>query len=488
MIGAGGHTNELRGRAARTTASGDTMNMTQTLIASASAILIGGAAFAQDLVPKAAPQSNTIVLTNATIHTVEYGTIENGAVYFSEGVLGGVMPMDRFEELQQRIRWKQPPAETIDLEGKHVYPGLIGANTATGLVEIASAGETVDINEVGDVSPEVYAAVAVNPDSTIIPVTRSNGILTVGVMPSGGAIPGWGSVVAMDGWTWEDMAIETHAGLVVNWPRVRPIDAWWMQDSEEEQLKEAKENLAKINEAFDAAASYFAAREADPSIPTDIRWEAMRPVFEGQKPLFISAQELEQIQSAVSWAGERGLKMVLIGGRDARLCTDLLKKHDVGVMITGSHRMPRRRDAAYDQAFTLPMKLEEAGVRWCLASGGGAFSTAHERNLPYQAATCVAYGLAHDAALRSITLSAAEILGVDDRLGSLDPGKSATLIVTDGDPLEIATNVEMAFIDGKRIDLSNKQKDLDRKYREKYRQLDLIDRGGSGAGSTAGGN
>lgn len=457
------------------------MKAINAAVALAMSLAVVPMAGAQDLVHKAPPQSNTIIIRNATIHTVSGETIENGAMYFSEGIIGGVMTTEELDDLQTRIRWRQAPPIVIDGAGKHVYPGLIGANTATGLVEISSAGETVDTTEVGDVTPEVYAAVAVNPDSTIIPVTRRGGVLTVGVMPSGGAVPGWASVISLEGWTWEDMAVETHAGLLINWPRVRPIDAWWMRQSEEEQLKQAKENLAKIDDVFDAASAYFAARDADPTLATDLRYENLRPVLNGDKPVFISAQELEQIQSAVSWAAERGFRAIIIGGRDSHLCTDLLVKHDVGVMITGSHRMPRRRDSNYDEPFTLPLKLEEAGVRWCLATGGGTFATPHERNLPFQAATCVAYGLDRDAAVRGITLSAAELLGVEDRLGSIEPGKAATIIITSGDPLEITTDVEMAFIDGRRTDLSNKQTDLAEKYREKYRQLGLIEREDEGA-------
>ncbi len=233
-------------------------------------------------------------------------------------------------------------------------------------------------------------------------------------------------------------------------------------------------SLATIDEAFDAALAYAEAKRADPSTETNLRWESMRPVLEGGKPVIVRAQEFEQIESAVSWAVGRGLKIVILGGRDADLASDLLKRHDVPVIIAGTYRMPRREDSPYDSVYTLASALHKAGVRWCMAGEGGDSETPHERNLPYQAAICVAYGLDRDAALRSVTLSAAELLGVADRLGSLEVGKAATLIVTDGDPLEITTAVELAFIDGRTIDLSNKQTDLAEKYREKYRQQGLL--------------
>jgi imidazolonepropionase-like amidohydrolase len=363
----------------------------------------------------------------------------------------------------------------IDASGKHVYPGLIGANTVTGLMEIGAVGVTVDVNEQGSITPEARAIASVNPDSTLIPVTRLAGVLTTGVMPSGGVVPGRAAVIRMDGWTWEDMAVEDDAGLIISWPRLRPIDAWWMDASPEEQQKEAMENRQNIIDLFDAADAYFAAREADPDgVPIDTRFEAMRPSMTGETPVFARAQELEQIQDAVSVLTGRGMNVVIVGGRDAPLCADLLSENGVAVMITGTHNLPDRRDADYDETFTLPKKLEGAGVRWCLATSGGTFQTPHERTLPHHAGTAVAYGLPYDAALRSITLSAAELLGVADKLGSIEPGKLATIIVTDGDPLELTTRVTQAFIDGREIDLRSKQTELYEKYREKYRQMGII--------------
>jgi hypothetical protein len=260
-----------------------------------------------------------------------------------------------------------------------------------------------------------------------------------------------------------------------------------MDRPESEQAEDIRKNLSAIDDAFKAAEAYLRAREADPSQPIDLRYEAMRGILpesetrgaksedlgagaaraSNQLPVFIDAQDLDQIVSAVTWAIERKLKPVIVGGRDAALCADLLNRHNVPVIITGTHAFPKRADSPYDDAYTLPARLLAAGVKFCIAS---ADRTAHERNLPYNAATAIAYGLDHDAALKSVTLWPAEVLGVADQLGSIDPGKSATLILTDGDPLEITTHVERAWIDGKAIDLSNKQTRLAEKYREKYRQ------------------
>lgn len=438
------------------------------LTTSVGLLLAAGATHAQDLGVKAPPQTAPILITGATVHPVSGPAIENGVILFSEGKLGLIGPASELD----RVRLSGD-VQRIDATGKHIYPGLIGANTVMGLMEIGAARATLDYSEVGDVSPEVRAAVAVNPDSTTIPVTRLNGILTVGVMPLGGTIPGRASVMRMDGWTWEDMAVKADAGLIINWPNLRPIRAWWMERSEEDQLEETRKALDVIDEAFNKAKAYIAAEKADANLATDLRWEAMRGVLENGDRVFIRANELEQIQSAVAFGQRHHVKVVIVGGRDAAHCADLLKRHDVPVMVAGTLKLPRRRDSFYDEAYTLPAQLQAAGVSWCLASNGGSFETPNERNLPYHAAMAVAHGLDPEIALRSITLSAAEVLGVEEQLGSLESGKAATLIITDGNPLEVTTTVERAFIDGREIALVSKQTVLDEKYREKYKRLNV---------------
>jgi len=427
---------------------------------------VGSIAQGQDLGIKAPPQAGPILITGGTVHTVSGESIPNGFVLFDKGIIAAVGAGAGPAEARG--------AQNVDAKGKHVYPGMIAAETQLGLAEMAAVRATNDYREVGSVTPEVRAAVAVNPDSTLIPVTRSNGVLIAGIYPEGGRIPGRLSVMRMDGWTWEEMAVKADAGLVVSWPNVRPFNAWWMDRSESDQNDEIRRSLQDINDTFKAAESYAAARDADPTLPIDLRWEAMRGVLPkaaktggGQLPVFILAQDIDQITSAVTWGLEKGLKMVIVGGRDADMCGDLLKRHDVPVIIGGTHAFPKRSDSPYDDAYTLPARLHAAGVRFCIAS---ADRTAHERNLPYNAATAVAYGLDPAAAIRSVTLWPAQILGVGDQLGSLEVGKAATLIITTGNPLEVTTQIDAAYIDGRKIDLANKQTMLAEKYREKYRQ------------------
>ncbi|MBL9030381.1 MAG: imidazolonepropionase [Phycisphaerae bacterium] len=436
-------------------------------------LLVGlAAANAQDLGIKAPPQAGPVTIYNATIHTVSGPTFAKGFVTFDKGVITEI------GEGTPHVPLNDPGF--IDAKGARVYPGLIAANTQLGLAEMAAVRASNDITEVGGITPEARAAVAVNPDSTLLPVTRSNGVLLAGVFPEGGRVPGRVSVMRLDGWTWEEMSVLPDAGLAIEWPQARPITARWMDRPESEQADEIRRSQEQIEELFRAARAYVTQKAADPATPTDLRYEAMRPVLAGARPVFITAGDIDQISAAVSFCERHRLRMVLVGGRDAPLCADLLTSRDIPVIITGTHAFPKRADSPYDDAFTLPARLAGAGVRFCIAS---ADRTAHERNLPYNAATAVAFGLEPDAALKSLTLWPAQILGVDKPAaagegrvpahggyGSLEAGKSATIILTTGDPLEITTTIVGAYIDGRKIDLGNKQSALAEKYREKYRQ------------------
>jgi imidazolonepropionase-like amidohydrolase len=247
-----------------------------------------------------------------------------------------------------------------------------------------------------------------------------------------------------------------------------------MQRSEQEQRREIAEDLESVEHFFDEAEAYIRAKDHDEQLDTDLRFEAMRESLSGQAPIFVNASSAGQIESAVAWASRRGYRLVIVGGFEADQVAALLAEHDVPVIIDGLHRLPGRRHYAPSQPFALPAKLHEAGVRFCIASGAEA---AHERNLNHTAATAAAYGLPKEEALRAVTLNAATILGISEQYGSLEPNKSATLIVTTGDPLEITTDTLIAFIDGRDIDLGSRHKALYEKYQEKYRQLGLIDEG-----------
>jgi len=438
------------------------MKATHILVSFALAWGSSTAGFAQDLVHKAAPQSKAVILHGVTLHTVSDGTFPEASILFEDGRI------KQIAKARQTIT-VEGPVEIVDASGQHVYPGYVALGSTMGLTEIGSVDMTLDVNEAGSVSPEVRAGVAVNADSWVIPVTRRNGVLTCGVMPSGGRVPGRASIIRMDGWTWEDMALVPDAGLVVNWPNSGPFGS---EDSK--RAESAAEQLASLSELFDSAAAYLDARHNDPDVETDLRLRAMAGAVLGTSKVFINANSVSQIESAVAWAVERKLDFIIVGGHSAALCLDLLKRHDVPVAVTSAHRMPGRRDLSYREPYELPAVLEAAGIRWCLTYSPSSWTNSAQRNLPYEAAACVAHGLSPEAALRSITASPAEILGLGDELGTLEVGKRATLFLTDGDALEPTTRVLSAYIDGRKLDLTDKQTALDAKYREKYRQLGLL--------------
>ena len=420
---------------------------------------------ASDQIP-AAKQSHPILLRGGAIHVVSGADIENGSILFENGVITAVgtnltVPDD---------------TEIIDLAGKHVYPGLISTNTSLGLVEIGAVRSTRDLAETGEYNPNVRAEVSFNPDSELLPVTRSNGIMLALSVPLGGIISGTSALMMLDGWTWESMILKAPVGLHLRWPKMIVKQSPRAKKSVKERLKERNEKIAKIKETFASARAYRKAKEveAERGIPyhdTDLRWEAMISVLKKEIPLFVHANEIQQIQAALDFVTEQNIKAVLVGGYDAWRAADQLRKMNVPVIITGIHRLPMRRWAPYDEPFTLPAKLHAAGIQYCIATAGGGFESAHERNLPYHAGTAAAYGLSKDEALKAITLYPAQILGIADRVGSLAAGKDATLIITDGDPLEIMTHVNAAFIQGRKIDLSNRHTELYRKYKTKIERL-----------------
>jgi imidazolonepropionase-like amidohydrolase len=312
----------------------------------------------------------------------------------------------------------------------------------------------------------------VNPDSELIPVARSNGVLLTLTAPQGGLLAGKSAVLQLDGWTYEDMTLRPDVAMHVIWPAMAPVSDWSVEASAKEQLARRDEALERLRRTFEDARAYQQAREAARERhPIDLRWEAMLPVLDGKLPLIVAANEIQQIQAAVAFAAEHDVRMILYGGYDAPRCAALLKKYEVPVIVGEVYRLPTRRSDEYDAAYTVPERLRQAEVKFCI-SGSGRFGASQVRNLPYHAAMAASFGLPKEEALRAITLSPAEILGVADRVGSLEPGKDATLFIADGDPLEAATHVEAAFVQGRKVDLDDRHKRLYRKYTEKLNRLE----------------
>lgn len=415
-------------------------------------------AAAHDYVP-GEEQKNPVMLRGGDLYTVSDGVKEQTDLLFENG---------RITQIGRNLN---PPenAEVIDVTGKRVYPGLIAPYTSIGLIEIGAVRATNDISEIGAINPDVQAHVAYNPDSEIIPSVRSNGITTALIVPGGGLVMGRSSLINLDGWTVEDAAEKLNVGLHIRWPRAAVIDAWWMEKLPEEQKKEMVENRKRIYQIFDDAQAYRLARQTDPNIKVDSRWEAMVSVLAGERPVFIMANDYRQIEQAVSFAREYNLSLILVGGADAWMLIDLLKENSIPVILKRIQSLPMREDEGYDLAYRLPALMAEAGIKFCLSTAGsGGGSATSVRNLPLQAGQATAFGLSQREALRAVTLSTAEILGVADDLGSLNVGKKATLVVSEGDVLDPLThNVVLEFIEGRRVDLDNKHKELNRKYRQK---------------------
>ncbi|MBL8514703.1 MAG: amidohydrolase family protein [Betaproteobacteria bacterium] len=368
-------------------------------------------------------------------------------------------------------------AKRIDVKGKHIYPGFIAANTAIGLTEISAVRATLDQVETGTSNPNSRAIVAVNADSEIIPVTRANGVLAALSVPRAGfagGIGGTSALIQLDGWTWEDMGLVREAGLHVFLPAMRFGTAMTPTLSAariDEMQKTSAARLRALDEEFETAKAYAKAADAGELTTADARLEAMRPVFKGERPVFVHADDIAQIRHALSFAERHGVKIVIVGGYDAPHVAPLLKAKNIPVIIGGVHRLPLRRGENPATPNAVAAKLHQAGVKFAIARNGAAFDAARERSLPFEAAATIAYGLPREEVLKSITLHAAEIVGAADRLGSLDKGKLASFFVADGDPLEIRTHIERVFIQGRELALEDKQTKLRDKYEERYRQL-----------------
>ncbi len=405
-----------------------------------------------------APQRQPIVISNATVHLGTGEVLKGASVVFDNGVITAIGTSVTAPQ----------GAEVIDASGKHVYPGFIAPATTLGLVEIDAVRSTQDMNEVGPYNPNVTAATAYDPDSELIPTIRSNGVLLANSTPTGGNVSGMSSLMRLDGWTKEDLAVQMRSAMIVHWPPMGTQKPWWMEITDDEWQKQQQSAIAGIEQFFREAAAYD--RAADVGLDTtqkDIRFEAMRAVFDGSLPMIVEANTQLQIEAALNLAERYNVRMILRGGAEAMSVADRLQKQHVPVIVQRVNSLPMREDGAYDESFTLPAQLAEAGVEFCL-EGPGAW---RQRDMPFEAGTAVAFGLEPEAAVRAISLSAARIFGVDDRYGSIEQGKSATLFLSAGDALDVRSNiVERAWIDGREVDLSNRHKRLSTKYRERAKR------------------
>ena len=354
-------------------------------------------------------------------------------------------------------------AEVVDAAGRHVYPGLFDAVSRLGLTEIGAVGVTNDAREQGGFNPHLQAATAIHPASELIPVARANGIAATLSVPQGGAIAGQASLVGLDGWTVEEMLIDPGAAMVVNYPSL--AGGFGNRGDWSERQERYDEAVARLDEWLDAARDYHRAVEAGAGVRRDLKLEAAAQILDGGMPVLLAANGERDIRNAVEWARGQGLDFVIAGGREAWKMADWLADHDVPVILGPTQSMPAGPDEAYDEAYANPGRLHAAGVRIAFAT----FTASDSRTLPYEAAQAVPYGLPREAALAAITKNAAEMLGFEDRIGTLQEGRIANLIVTDGDPLAIRTQVSELFILGRRVSTDNRHRSLYERYRARPR-------------------
>ncbi|HEY6167576.1 MAG TPA: amidohydrolase family protein [Verrucomicrobiae bacterium] len=410
--------------------------------------------------------AGTLLFKAAHVHTVSGDTLSPGQVLVRDG---------RIEEVAANVGAKAD--KVIDLPGQHLFPGLIAADVQLGLIEIESVRATVDTTEVGDYTPDVRSWIAVNPDSELIPVTRANGVTHVEVAPQGGPVAGQSGVVALDGWTWEQMTVRGPAALHVYWPEMtlNTTPKELVKDkaklkSLDEQAKERDRKLKSLDDFFEEARAYAKARDTggvrSPTNSPVPAWEAVLPFVRSAAPIVVHADEVRQIKAAVAWADARGYRIILAGARDAWQLAALLAEKKVPVIYEFVFVRPMRQTDSYDAHFRAPSLLHQAGVLVAISSESRASNL---RNLPYEAAQAMAFGLPRAEALRAITLNPARMLGVADRLGSIEAGKEATFFATDGDILDLRSKVKRMWIAGQEVSLETRHTRLYEKYRNRPR-------------------
>jgi imidazolonepropionase-like amidohydrolase len=396
--------------------------------------------------------SNSVLIRNATVHPVTGPEIQNTSVLILDG---------RIAEIGPKLAPKAS-IRIVDARGLHLYPGLINAATNVGLSEIQALRDTVDLDELGLFNPELRAASAFNPSSEHIEVTRAAGITSVVSLPGSGSrragallITGQGALMHLDGWTWEEMAVKPGAVMDLVFPEINtePAQAGAPPRPYKDALQQYTDRLQELGEFFEQARRYQKAMAARaPDFRRDLRLEAMIPVLEGLEPIAIRAERERSIRDAVAFADEEKVKIIIVDPREIGGTGPLLKERHIPVILGRAFQLPMRDDDPYDAPYTLAAQFYRAGVKVCF----GTFDVQFARNVGFEAAQAAAFGLPRDVALRALTINSAEILGVGDRLGSIEKGKLGDLILTDGDPLEARTNIKQMFIAGREVSLESR--------------------------------
>jgi imidazolonepropionase-like amidohydrolase len=387
-----------------------------------------------------------ILLLHGTAHIGNGNVLESAAI----GVVNDRITFVK-NSLTQTFA-KQDWDTIINCNGQHFYPSLVSANNTLGLTEIDAVRATRDFNDVGDWNPHVRAQVAYNVESKVVETTRTNGVLLVQATPRGGWISGSSAVMKLSGWNWEDATVLADDGIHLNWPYDPKNYAAQKRD---------------IYSFFELAKTYATDRDDQVS---DLRLEAMKACFVANKRVYIHAESIQQIVDIIDFAASFQLAFpVIVGGRDAHLVGAKLRDSKIPIMLSRVHSLPSREDDLTFLYYQMPALLKELGIPFCIQNDGD-MQPMNTRNLPFQAGTTMAYGLTAEEALKSVSLSVCQIMGIDKDYGTLEAGKKATFFVSKGPALDMRTNqLTTILVDGKLVSTTNFQEQLYLKYRQKYK-------------------
>jgi imidazolonepropionase-like amidohydrolase len=420
--------------------------------------------FSQSNVLPAPAQKGLMFVKNATIHVGNGKIIENGTIQVRDG---------KIEKVGNDINIPTDNAQVYDVKGKHIYPGLILPVSSVGLIEISAVRATNDTREIGDMNPNVRSIVAYNTDSKVINTLRSNGILAANIVPQGSFLAGSSSVVQFDAWNWQDASLKTDAGMHLFMPSLMSSSGFGRRGGggfagpnagpQTDPVKEGLEQIEKLKAFFREAKAYHAVTTHE---ETNLKYEATKSLFDKKQKFYVHANTVKQILVALDFVKEFGFDMVIVGGSESWQVADLLKQNNVAVVLQQMHSLPTTTDDDVDQPYKTAAILQKAGVLFAISDDD---SQTRGRNLPFNAGTAATYGLTKEEALAAITLNAAKIMGVADKTGSIEAGKDASFIISSGDILDMATsNVTDAFIQGRKINLDDKQKQLNDRFEQKY--------------------
>ena len=408
-------------------------------------------------------QKDHIILFNGIIHDSRFGGYtQYGWVSFKDGKIDEVRKLDN-----QTVPAEYYDQNTIliDLDGKHVYPGLILPNSKVGLEDISAVRATVDHTEIGDINSNIRSLIAYNTDSEIISTFRYNGILLSQVVSDGDLITGNSSIMMMEGWNWEDAAYKIDDGMHIKWPRKTFPPNRWTGSTEFRENPNYRNTIDMVHKFLIDSRAYYDLKDKVDGI--NLKLESMIDVFSGKKKVYIHANTREQIIESVQAFKRHGINnLVIVGANDAYYAIDFLKENNLPVLLNNLHRVPSRNHEDVDLPYKLPYLLHKEGILVGLTASGSLHS---QRNLPFLAGTAAGYGLSKSDALKMITYNNAKILGIDNITGSLEVGKDANIIVSEGDILDMrSSKIEMAFIKGKKINLNGKQQILYDRFKRKY--------------------